>query len=344
MSSAAIDLVEAAYDLKIEDSRWLPRLLEVGAPIIDQGLGAAGIRYGRPPEGGPVETLEMHMVSGAADFLERHQRAIATTPPDALREQARPHLAGTMSENTRDTPEALEHYTSHVDYCKDLLGITAVDPDGLGVAIIAPLAEVTTLSGRSKRRWQMIAAHVSAGHRLRYGLSTQRAASSTSLPHNAEAVLDPKSFELVGAEGEAKTSSGVSAVRGAAIRVDRARGRLRKGDPDKAFEIWKALVQGRWSMVDWFDTDGRRFVLAVPNPPDVLDPRGLTEREMQVVTYAMFGHSNKMIAYHLGISNPRVSFLLTSSMKKLGVRTHAQLVKKLHDLRAVAPRNGNDRS
>jgi len=130
MSSAAIDLVEAAYDLDIEDSRWLPRLLEVGAPIIDQGLGAAGIRYSRPPEGGAVEILEMHMVSGPADFLERHQRAIATTPPDALREQARPHLAATMSENTRDSPEALEHYTSHVDYCKDLLGITAVDPNG----------------------------------------------------------------------------------------------------------------------------------------------------------------------------------------------------------------------
>lgn len=342
MSSAAIDLVEAAYDLRVEDSRWLPRLLEAGAPIIDQGLGVAGIRYGRPPKGGPIEILEMHMVAGPEDFLERHQRAIASTPPDLLREQARPGLAATMSENTRETPEALAHYTSHVEYCRDLLGINAVDPNGLGVAIVAPLPQVTTLSGRSKRRWQMIAAHVSAGQRLRHALSVRRAVSSTGLPHGAEAVLDSTSLELIGAEGEAKSSSGASAVRDAAVRVDHGRGALREKDPDRAFEIWRALVRGRWSMVDWFDTDGRRFVLAVPNPPDVLNPRGLTERETQIVTYVMFGHSNKMIAYQLGISRPRVSILLASSMRKLGVRTQAQLVKKLHDLGAVAPRNGSD--
>ena len=28
------------------------------------------------------------------------------------------------------------------------------------------------------------------------------------------------------------------------------------------------------SLVDYFDTDGRRFVLALPNSPHVTDPRG----------------------------------------------------------------------
>ncbi len=125
-------------------------------------------------------------------------------------------------------------------------------------------------------------------------------------------------------------------MRDAAVRADRARGELRRTDPDEALKIWKALVQGRWSVVDWFDSDGRRFVLALPNPPDVIDPRGLTEREMQVVTYAVYAHSNKMIAYQLGISRPRVSSLLQSAMKKLSIRTHAELVLKLRDLRAIS--------
>ena len=89
---------------------------------------------------------------------------------------------------------------------------------------------------------------------------------------------------------------------------------MRQSDPAKALEIWKALVRGRWSMVDWVDSDDRRLILAVPNPPDVGSPRGLSEREMQVVTYASFGHSNQFIAYELGISESRVIFTSTGTM------------------------------
>lgn len=88
-------------------------------------------------------------------------------------------------------------------------------------------------------------------------------------------------------------------------------------------------------MVDWFDTDRRRFVLAIPNAPGSTDPRGLTERENQVVTYAVLGHSNKMIAYRLGLSTSRVSTLLRSSMRKLGFRTRSQMVKQMGDFQAL---------
>lgn len=88
-------------------------------------------------------------------------------------------------------------------------------------------------------------------------------------------------------------------------------------------------------MVDWFDTDGRRFVLAIPNPPEVTDPRGLTERENQVVGYAMLGDANKMIAYRLGLSRSRVSLLLRSAMKKLGLRTRAQMVRMVREFQAL---------
>ena len=33
---------------------------------------------------------------------------------------------------------------------------------------------------------------------------------------------------------------------------------------------------GRYTVVDRFDTDGRRYVVAYENPPNVRDPRGLT--------------------------------------------------------------------
>ena len=47
-------------------------------------------------------------------------------------------------------------------------------------------------------------------------------------------------------------------------------------------------------------------MLGLPNAPNVTDPRGLTDREMQVVSYVLFGQTNKLIAYNLGLSKGRV--------------------------------------
>jgi DNA-binding CsgD family transcriptional regulator len=110
---------------------------------------------------------------------------------------------------------------------------------------------------------------------------------------------------------------------------------MRREDPEKALEIWKALVDGSWSMVDWFDSDCRRFVLSHPNPPDLKDPRGLSERERQVTTYVCLGETNKLISYRLGIAQSKVSTTLKSAMHKLGVQTRPQLVEKLRAFESV---------
>jgi len=347
IGSAIIDFTEAAYDLELSDEEWLPTILKRGLPVLEHGLGVAGMRYGRPPEGGPFQLLDIHVASGPEDFAERHAAALATTPPEVLREQVRPGVAGTASMDSQGDPEQLAHYTSHVDYCKDLLYMTAVDSKGSGVAIVAPLAAVTTLSDQDAQRWQMLAAHVDAGHRLRQGLATHEACEEphTDLPYDAEAIFDAGSFRITDAVGQAQERTATRKLRDAAVTVDRARGRMRETDPERALQIWKALVRGRWSMVDWFDTDGRRFVLALPNAPRVSDPRGLTERESQVVAYAVLGQTNKMIAYRLGLSQSRISMLLRGAMRKLNVQTRAQLVLKMRDFQALhVPADDPDRN
>jgi DNA-binding CsgD family transcriptional regulator len=339
VGSAIIDFTEAAYDLAISDEEWLPAVLRRGLPVLDQGLGVAGYEYGRPPDRGDVQIMGVHVASGPEDFAERHLRALATTEPDVLRDQLRPIAATTGSEYARVTnrPQDLEHYLSHVDYGKDVLFLTAVDLKGAGVAIVAPLAEVTKLSRHDAERWQMLTAHVETGHRLRHGLSPRVTAeeSATELPLSAEAIFDASSFRLTDAAGRAQEGTATEKLREAAVHVDRARGRLRKDNPDEALQIWKALVRGRWSMVDWFDSDHRRYVLAVPNSPTVNDPRGLTERENQVVSAAVLGHSNKMIAYRLGLSTSRVSTVLRNAMRKLGFRTRTELVRHMVHFQAL---------
>ncbi len=114
-----------------------------------------------------------------------------------------------------------------------------------------------------------------------------------------------------------------------ALAFDRARGPLRRRDPEAAVRIWEALVAGRWSLLDHFDSDGRRFIVAHRNDAEVADARGLTHRERQVVAQVALGQSNKMIAYELGLSTSTVANHLASARAKLGLPSAAALRQKV---------------
>ena len=90
--------------------------------------------------------------------------------------------------------------------------------------------------------------------------------------------------------------------------------------------MWHALVNGRWTLVDHVDRDGRRYFVARKNDPEVARHHALTRRERQVIGFAAFGHSNKLIAYELGLSVSSVAAYLEIAMEKLGVATRAELI------------------
>jgi DNA-binding CsgD family transcriptional regulator len=136
-------------------------------------------------------------------------------------------------------------------------------------------------------------------------------------------------------------------IRDTALRLDRARRNLpslHEGEARRALLLWEGLVRGRLSLVDWFDADGRRFILLRPNGARARGGSGLTGREEQVAMGAALGESSKLTGYRLGISPSRVSTLLRAAMRKLDVRTKAQLVVMVRVLvsqaRSVCARNG----
>ena len=325
-SSTLIEITEAVYDLETEDAAWIPNLLRVGLPLLDRGLGVAAAAYTLNPNAPDFVVHQKFSCGGPPDLLARVDRVAAEWPREVYAKLMRPGLVATLSELTKDHPEVLEAYGRHVAGCRDVLGMTAVDPNGLGVLIVALRPEVTRLKGPERDVWKMVGAHVAAGHRLRRAVVAGQEPSG--LPHNAEAVIDPTRLKLTDATGAAENKDAAKALRTAAVQIDRARGKLRKSDPAAAIEMWKSLTDGRWSLVDWFDSDRRRFVLALPNTPKVVDPRGLSERESLVATYAVQGDSGKLIGYRLGISKSLVSTALKGAMRKLGVKTRAQLVER----------------
>jgi DNA-binding CsgD family transcriptional regulator len=101
---------------------------------------------------------------------------------------------------------------------------------------------------------------------------------------------------------------------------------LRRADSDRAVLDWKVLVEHRWSLLDHFDRDGKRYLLACRNSPAALASSLLTPREREVVLLAARGHANKLIGYELGIATSTVGVLLNRAAARLGVHTRRALI------------------
>lgn len=205
---------------------------------------------------------------------------------------------------------------------RDVLGIVGKNPDGTGVVFAAILQQPTVLTPWYARHWTRMATHLAAALRLRRALAE---ADSSDL--GGEAVVEPSNGRLQHAIGPARSAGARAALQRAVRAIDKARGSLRRDDPISAVELWRGLVAGRWSLVDRCDSDGRRYYVAHKNEPQALELRALSERERQVVGYAVQGHPNKLIAYELGLDTSTVSNYLRAARSKLGVRSRTELVR-----------------
>ena len=187
--------------------------------------------------------------------------------------------------------------------------------EAVGIGLSEPLG----WTPEQRQTWEYLSAHLHAGLRL------QRRRSDA--PEDASAVLagDGRLLDVFDEDLKQDVVTR-EAIREVARRVDHARGSMRS-DPHDALEVWQGLVEGEYSLVDHFDSDGRRLVLLKPNAPGAVRSHRLSKRERQVVTEAGKGFPNKLIAYNLGLSPSSVSTLLARSMSKLGLDSRAQLVE-----------------
>ena len=180
------------------------------------------------------------------------------------------------------------------------LALHAGDVDGHGPHLLF----VEPAHAPSAAQLEHVVAHVIAAARLRrYG-------------GWLEAVLTPAGA-LCHAEGEAIYMR--EELREAARTMDRARTRLRVTSPEDALAGWRVLVEARWSLLDMTDSDGKRLVVARVNPPRTRSSSEvLGAREQQVLALAGRGHTNRLIAYELGLSIGTVEADLAAALRKLG--------------------------
>lgn len=319
-----LEVVEAAYRDDVPEKEWLRGLANAARPVLDAGLGVCAYSYSiegtRPVFGTSVD------VGRVDPAMPRLLNMLAEGPADVSLRAFNSDIVSTLSEffGLRDKP----FFTQNLGDmgARDSIGIVALDPSGRGVVLASWLPEERKLAPSFKRAWAHIVAHLRAGLRLRL---------RESPPVQSEAVLDT-SGKLHHASGIAESRHAQAALRQAARAIDRARAR-RATDPEDAIEIWRAMVSGRWSLVDQFEADGRHFLVARPNPVRTMPVRELSERERQVVALAARGRSNKLIAYELGIALGTVATLLGRAARKLGVKSRAQLVTEWQRRARTAP-------
>ena len=320
-----IRILETAYDIVEDDEQWLGSLATAVRPVLDCGLGIVAYFYDAS-----ATRLKLfgYVRAGASeheiDIARRIHAHPAWRSSALLRETYRSSTALTYSSEMGDerwndllagTGRGGENGPFRV------LILNVGDPSYRGCVVGAPDTRSTSSPLTHKSSWTRVAVHMAAALRLRRRL-VQRETPSPS----EEAILSP-SGTLLHAEGPAKTRSARDALRDATLAIDKARGRLRRSDPEAALNLWRGMLEGRWSLIDRFERDGRRLVVAHRNNVATRGLRALTLRERQVAAYAALGHSNKLIAYELGLTLGSVGTHLTSALAKLGAKSRLELIQ-----------------
>lgn len=312
----AIDIVEAAYDLGGSETEWLSRVLEIARKDIDTGDGVYAFT-GNEKENEP--NLEAAPVFVAHDlhpgFAERLAE-LNRNAPRAVYEYLSKRLVtcGGLESTVGEGSPILDHFRALMKPTGIVDGFSMFAQDGeLGsLTMSAPARRVIAPAPRIRGIWRRVGLHAAAALRLRRKLVAKATA--------VEAVLDAS-----GKVHDAKADVPRDALKAAVRAMDRARTRKLRAMPEEALELWKGLVAGEWSLVEQWERDGKRFLAAYRNQPQLLDPRGLIASERAVLRYVTLGASNKDVAFALGLPLGTVSSAITSILRKLGMKRRVEL-------------------
>ncbi len=124
----------------------------------------------------------------------------------------------------------------------------------------------------------------------------------------------------------------MESLRRAVVETDRARALVQDVNSDVGLLTLQRLTSGQWEMTDWFDAEGRRFLLMRQVRTRSLPTRIGKPGELEVASSAALGETGKQMGYRLGVSPARVSRTVRSLMRKLRVKTHAELVMQIRCL------------
>ncbi len=327
-SEPALSVIEAAYQLGTSRDEWLAGIAEAARPLVVPGASVLVAEYAPDP---PPFSLVSHTVVPRCDELSAAFFEADTAARDNPVTGPTIHstlACGTTSEAIAgwgldlSMLDALYAPRMHPLGIHDSFNIQGADTSGRALCIMCGRPGHASVPPALRNVWQRVAVHLAAALRLRRALGDE--APSVALD-SAQAIFDASGKKLLHASPAAGERV-LDNLRSAARTVEQARSPSLREDAPRALELWQGLFAGKWSLVDVFDSDGKRFFVAHANEPAVAEDRRLTRREQQAVMLAAAGHSDALAAYALGIASSTFRVHLRRAMRKLGVKSRVQLV------------------
>lgn len=303
--------VEACYSSVTHEEAWLRELAAAARAAFDAEW-AEGFSFRLAH--GTVELLEVSDPSFVAAWLGGHERRL---PPSLLPAYADFDVGSLPAMmNRAEIETALRDRPLPRPWVERLDTMVAVQGrSSASSGVMACWLAKRPLAPAQKGYLRKLAAHLRAGARLR----THRPA--------IEAVLD-QAGRVHHAEEPAKDRRSLKVLSRGARTIERAR-TVRTVE---TVQTWHALWDGRWTLVDSFDRDGKRWLVARANNSTSASTASLQPRERDVVLGAAAGRSLKLMAYELGLPLGTVASTLSRGMRKLRVRTRAELARLLSPL------------
>jgi DNA-binding CsgD family transcriptional regulator len=326
MASVSADVIaplEAAFQLDdADEATWLRRVTDAMVPWFDQGLGTHAWLIRPEPLGGatldsiisfdaPTHTVEglqsMHAEAGPED------QAVAYPSSPGL------HSLGTLFGPDRYFSSPVLRRWIHARKVVDA-GAVHIALGDRRLIVGATLREIATFPRVVAR----FAARL--GRRITNAYAFRKALEAKELP----AAILTRDGKVVHASAGGTPKSARERLRGAVIAREKARGPLRRRDPTLAFDLFEGITAGRFTIADRFESDGRRYMVAYENSPELAALRALTGREAEILRRAVEGEPVKRIASDLDMSPSTAASYLAAIRKKTGFRSREEMVRWLH--------------
>lgn len=297
-------LVRQLYAAEPDEQTWLEGIYEAAQEALGDPPALVVSKF-RVTQDGILHSAQ----SVGSEAIEMLHRA----PPDAVRGLffSGPLSWGKTGVSSDPRMVDLLNQESNRYGVVDGLGLVGIDSSGHAL-VISFGVHSRRLSSSTRTTLLRLAGQMTTAHRLR------------RTPTAPAAHLDPKSGEVLEDMSLAGESNGE--LERAALAIERAQ-RQAGRDPNAALGLWKAMVEGKWSLVERFESDGRRILVAHPNAPRTRKHHALTEPERKVVSMVALGHSQKLVAYELGYSQAATSQRLKNALQKLGLKSCVELIE-----------------
>jgi DNA-binding CsgD family transcriptional regulator len=317
-----VGFLEALYRWDTSDEEWLLGLCAPLMDMVDGGLWVQANTYDASDASGSGLRLPAVVTHRAPPIIK--EQFLAASKHWSRDLIVRCYYGSAVSTQPSG-PEVIQRETG----AGGAVSVKGLDPSGCSAALNVGVPDLLPLSADALTVLRKISGHLTTAARVRRRIAEAAATnapvpSAASPAEGADAVFSPEhNGHLVHAEapatGRRERASLLDAVRA------REAARTARG-ADRSLDSWRPLVDARWTLVDAYESNGTRYIVARENQADARSLDDLSERERQVVVCLAFGQTTKEIAYGLGIDASTVRVLLQRAAAKLHVDGRAGLL------------------